>query len=138
MGASCKPLAIAIGSMTTGSLLSEPPRHGIRVRCPPPFATCIERANRTKPGEPMLDHLATASNTETARQQERKRLVKLCARITGDASVAEDLAHEALLEGWRHQHSLRESGHLSAWLSGVARHVSLRWLRHHSREWWRI
>ncbi|HEV8194980.1 MAG TPA: RNA polymerase sigma factor [Ktedonobacterales bacterium] len=81
----------------------------------------------------MLDNLATGRDKQTAWQQERERLVKLCARITGDASVAEDLAQEALLEGWRHQHTLREPDHFSAWLSGVARNVSLRWLRQHSR-----
>jgi RNA polymerase sigma-70 factor (ECF subfamily) len=82
----------------------------------------------------MVDHLGVAADgvTETWRR-ERLRLVKLCARLTGDASVAEDLAQEALLEAWRHRHNLREPDRFSPWLSGVARNVCLRWAREHQR-----
>jgi RNA polymerase sigma-70 factor (ECF subfamily) len=66
--------------------------------------------------------------------RERPRLVALCARLTGDPFAAEDLAQETLLEAWRHVCSLRESTHLHAWLSGIARNVCLRWQRAQGRE----
>jgi DNA-directed RNA polymerase specialized sigma24 family protein len=37
---------------------------------------------------------------------ERKRLVRLCAQLTGDATLAEDLAQETLLVAWRNGHQL--------------------------------
>lgn len=65
---------------------------------------------------------------------ERERLVRLCARLTGNASVAEDLAQETLLEAWRHEHTLRDPGRRAQWLSGIARNVCLRWIRRRGRD----
>ncbi len=62
-------------------------------------------------------------------QQERIRLVRLCATITGNVDAAEDLAQETLLEAWRHLHELRDPEKQSQWLSGIARNVCLRWER---------
>jgi DNA-directed RNA polymerase specialized sigma24 family protein len=42
------------------------------------------------------------------REQERRRLVGLCAAVSGDRSAAEDLAQETLLEAWRNRHKLRD------------------------------
>ena len=38
---------------------------------------------------------------------ERMRLVRLCARLSGNPDAAEDLAHETLAEAWRHAHKFR-------------------------------
>src|SRR5579884_1261519 len=65
---------------------------------------------------------------------ERARLVRLCARLTGDSQVAEDLAQETLIEAWRHIVQLREPENMSAWLSGIARNICLRWARTRGRE----
>ncbi|GEM_PF-186329 len=67
-------------------------------------------------------------------QSERTRLVRLCARLTGDSCVAEDLAQEALLEAWRHRQTLRQPEKFPQWLAGVARNVCLRWARRQGRE----
>jgi len=67
-------------------------------------------------------------------QDERARLVRLCAVITGNADVAEDLAQETLLEAWRHEDTLRDPERYSQWLSGIARNVCLRWMRKRSRD----
>ena len=64
---------------------------------------------------------------ETILLRERARLVRLCARFTGESSVGEDLAQETLLEAWRHFDALRDQERLPQWLSGIARNVSLRW-----------
>lgn len=61
--------------------------------------------------------------------EERIRLVRLCAKITGNVDVAEDLAQETLLEVWRYEHTLRDPARRVQWVSGIARNVCLRWLR---------
>ena len=65
---------------------------------------------------------------------ERRRLVRLCASITGDQAVAEDLAQETLLEAWRHRHKLREPSGADRWLSAIARNVCYRWARRRGRD----
>ena len=76
----------------------------------------------------------TASILESALPDERKRLVRLCARITGDVDAAEDLAQETLLEAWRHAHKLSDPSGYAAWLSAIARNVCLRWAQRRGRE----
>jgi DNA-directed RNA polymerase specialized sigma24 family protein len=58
--------------------------------------------------------------------EERTRLVRLCARITGHSEVAEDLAQETLLEAWKYQHALRDREKRSQWLSGIDHCLCLR------------
>lgn len=66
---------------------------------------------------------------------ERPRLVALCLRFTGgDRETAEDLAQETLLEAWRNAHKLRDRTAWRSWLSGIARHVCLRWARRYGSE----
>jgi RNA polymerase sigma-70 factor (ECF subfamily) len=65
---------------------------------------------------------------------ERRRLVGLCACITGDYAVAEDLAQETLLEAWRHRDRLHEPSGADRWLSAIARNVCLRWSRRRGRD----
>jgi RNA polymerase sigma-70 factor (ECF subfamily) len=65
---------------------------------------------------------------------ERQRLVRLCGHISGDFSVAEDLAQETLLEAHLHADGLRNPAARQAWLSGIARNVCKRWARTRSRE----
>jgi biotin synthase-related radical SAM superfamily protein len=47
-----------------------------------------------------------SGSLETTFACERARLVRLCAKFTGDGDVAEDLAQETLFEAWRHIHNL--------------------------------
>jgi RNA polymerase sigma factor (sigma-70 family) len=61
--------------------------------------------------------------------EERDRLIRLCASVTGNSSVAEDLAQETLFQAWRSRESLRDPARESAWLSGIARNVCRHWLR---------
>ncbi len=71
---------------------------------------------------------------ETVLPAERARLVRLCARLSGDRSVAEDLAQETLIEAWRHAGKLRDAAGYAPWLSSIARNVCLRWRRSQGRE----
>jgi RNA polymerase sigma factor (sigma-70 family) len=65
---------------------------------------------------------------------ERARLLRLCARLTGDLDAAEDLAQETLVEAWRHEHELRDPARRSQWLAGIARNLCLMWARSRARE----
>jgi RNA polymerase sigma-70 factor (ECF subfamily) len=58
--------------------------------------------------------------------EERQRLVRLCAVISGDRDAAEDLAQETLLEAWRHREKLTDPSGADRWVSAVARNVCLR------------
>jgi RNA polymerase sigma-70 factor (ECF subfamily) len=71
---------------------------------------------------------------EAALLAERPRLVRLCAHLAGDASAADDLAQETLIEAWRNAHKLTEPAGHAAWLSAIARLVCLRWARRTGRE----
>lgn len=71
---------------------------------------------------------------EQALAREHRRLVALCASITGNFHAAEDLAQETMIEAWQSQHTLRDSALLGAWLSGIARNLCRRWLRSRQRE----
>lgn len=83
---------------------------------------------------PRVAESGGAGGLEAALPRERGRLVRLCARLTGDVDAAEDLAQETLLEAWRHAHKLRNPDGLAPWLSAVARNVCLRWARARGRE----
>jgi RNA polymerase sigma-70 factor (ECF subfamily) len=72
-----------------------------------------------------LDHTLTS---------ERARLVRLCARLSGDQDAAEDLAQETLIEAWRHQDRLVDQQGADRWLAAIARNICLRWARRRGRE----
>lgn len=67
-------------------------------------------------------------------EAQRRRLVRLCAALSGNAGVAEDLAQETLLEGWRNIDKLHDPDGAERWLAAVARNVCLRWGRRAGRE----
>ena len=71
---------------------------------------------------------------ESVRPAERARLVRLCARLSGDPEVAEDLTQETLIEAWRHGDRLRDPTGQAAWLAAIARNVCRRWLRRRGQE----
>jgi RNA polymerase sigma-70 factor (ECF subfamily) len=68
------------------------------------------------------------------REPERRRLVQLCAALSGDRDAAEDLAQETLLEAWRNAHKLRDPEGADRWLAAIARNVCLRWGRRRGRD----
>lgn len=72
--------------------------------------------------------------THPWREPDRRKLVRLCAAISGDSTAAEDLAQETLLEAWRNAHKLRDPGGADRWLAAIARNVCLRWARSRGRE----
>jgi len=65
---------------------------------------------------------------------QRRRLVGLCAAMTGEYAAAEDLAQETLLEAWRNRHKLHDASGADRWLAAIACNVCLRWQRRRRRE----
>lgn len=65
---------------------------------------------------------------------EREMLVRFCTRYTGDIHSAEDLAQQALLQAWQHQHQLKEPNARRAWLLSIARNECRMWARSSGRE----
>jgi RNA polymerase sigma-70 factor (ECF subfamily) len=64
----------------------------------------------------------------TAFEFERPGLIRLCAQITGDVQVAEDLTQETLTIAWRIRQRLIEPKGATAWLRAIARNVCRRWM----------
>jgi RNA polymerase sigma factor (sigma-70 family) len=67
-------------------------------------------------------------------ESERRRLVRLCAVLSGDRCAAEDLAQETLLEAWRNLHKLYDARGAEPWLAAIARNVCRRWAHRRGRE----
>lgn len=83
------------------------------------------------------DIIDTGEPAEAALAAERARLIRLCARLTGDPGAAEDLAQETLLEAWRLRDRLRDPDNAerrARWLAAIARNICLRWQRSHGQD----
>jgi RNA polymerase sigma-70 factor (ECF subfamily) len=70
----------------------------------------------------------------TAMDNERTRLLRICRRLSGDREAAEDLAQETLLIAWRHRSRTGEAQASMAWLRGIASNVARDWARRQRRE----
>src|SRR6516225_9512888 len=57
------------------------------------------------------------------------RITALCHAKVGQADVADDLAQETLLRGYRALRSLSAPDKFGAWLCGIALRASLDWLK---------
>ena len=88
---------------------------------------------QVKPAREAFKPSETGNVFEATLAAERPRLVALCASMTGDRRIAEDLAQETLIEAWRHWHDIRDGARRDAWLAGIARNVCRRWARSRSR-----
>ncbi len=76
----------------------------------------------------------THDRTTATALEERVRLARLCARLTGNADNAEDLAHETLVVALRAETRLRDPARRPQWLAGIARNVCRRWAYQRGRE----
>jgi RNA polymerase sigma factor (sigma-70 family) len=74
------------------------------------------------------------SATDNAFLTERAALISLCARLTGNPDVAEDLAQETLLLGHQQAEHLRDQSRRLQWLRGIARNLCLHWRRRRKLE----
>ena len=66
-------------------------------------------------------------------EPERAAIRRALAAWTGDATVAEDLTQETLVEAWRSAKRPDDPDEQRRWLFGVARNVLLRWRREQAR-----
>ena len=73
----------------------------------------------------MLQQLPTKyipyEEFDDALATERPQLVRLCQRLTGDATAAEDLTQETLLTAWRLRERVSTAERLGAWLAEIGR-----------------
>lgn len=81
-----------------------------------------------------MEHLEESFGFENLLENERPRLVRLCAWFTGNQEVAEDLAQETLIAAWKSRDRLIGADKIKPWLSAIARNVCLNWSRQHYRE----
>ena len=81
-----------------------------------------------------MEYQIEGIDTDFVSREERARLVGLCRTLTGNADIAEDLAQETLLLAWRGIEGLREPQKRAQWIAGIARNVTLRWLRQQGRD----
>src|SRR5271168_3881583 len=75
---------------------------------------------------------ARAGHTEAYGELVRRwagRVTALCHARTGRAAVADELAQETLLRGFRFLASLKDPERFGAWLCGIALRASLDWLK---------
>jgi RNA polymerase sigma-70 factor (ECF subfamily) len=59
--------------------------------------------------------------------QERERVWRLCARLSGSTDVADDLAQEVSVQAWKGWENFRGQAAPSTWLHRIAVNVTLRW-----------
>jgi RNA polymerase sigma-70 factor, ECF subfamily len=62
------------------------------------------------------------------------RVYRFILRMTGDASLAEDLVSEVFLEVWRHADGFQARSQVSTWLLAIARNKMLSAFRRHCDE----
>src|SRR5437870_3335209 len=89
-----------------------------------------EAPRETEQGAPP----GSSARLDVPLPDDRARLVRLCARLTGDLDAAEDLAQETLYEAWRNAHKLHDLTGRTQWLAAIARNVCLRWTRARGRD----
>ncbi len=77
----------------------------------------------------VITQAAEPTTLEARLLTQRNQLIRLCAQLTSDAMLAEDLAQETLLVAWQNGHQLRDSARWAQWLTGIARNLCHNWLR---------
>jgi len=70
-----------------------------------------------------------AVDLEQALSAARPRLLRLAHRRGVTPDAADDVVQETLIEAWQHLSHLRSPERFDAWLDGICRNVSLRWVR---------
>lgn len=58
-----------------------------------------------------------------------KDVYQFAYQLTGDASVAEDVAQESFLKAWKHIRSYRQGSNFKTWIFTIARNTAIDWLR---------
>jgi RNA polymerase sigma-70 factor (ECF subfamily) len=79
-------------------------------------------------------HTQEAIEFETILEEERARLVRLCAWFSRAPEAAEDLAQETLIAAWKSQDQLTSLDKLKPWTTSIARNICLGWSRRYYRE----
>ena len=84
------------------------------------------------PGDDELVRQSLSGRTEAFEELVRRwapRILAVCHSRVGRAGMAEDLAQETLLRGFRSLKTLVEPSKFGAWLQGIANRACLDWLK---------
>jgi RNA polymerase sigma-70 factor (ECF subfamily) len=94
--------------------------------------SCIETAT----DEALIGAIAVGNREAMALLYGRHhvRVYRFVLRVTGDASLAEDIVSEVFLEVWRHAGRFKAQSKASTWLLGIARFKALSSIRKHSHQ----
>src|SRR5260370_4078733 len=82
----------------------------------------------------LTEAVLAVGDFEDMLRAERPRLVRLCRRLTGSDTAAEDVVQETLFEAWRSADRLTDAEGAARWLAAIARNVALRWARRQGRD----
>ena len=68
----------------------------------------------------------------------RSAAIRVCQRLVGDRSVAEDAVQEAVLQAWLSIDKLRRPERFGAWLIGITIHICHGWTRYRAEQTWSL
>src|SRR5262249_51192103 len=93
--------------------------------------------------EPVSDHALITLIAEGDRRamevlfgRHNVRIYRFIARLTGDATLAEDVVSEVFLEVWRGAATFKARSQVSTWLLAIARHKALTSMRQRQDTQW--
>lgn len=94
---------------------------------------------RSEVGDEVL--VASALREERASFSElldrhRRMVLALCARMLGDAILAEDVYQEASVRAWINLSRLRMPGSFGSWFAGIALNICHEWIRRSGTHPW--
>jgi RNA polymerase sigma-70 factor (ECF subfamily) len=96
--------------------------------------TATGRATRGRLDETLMESIAAGDRfaMQVLFQRHNVRVYRFVLRLTGNASVAEDIVSEVFLSVWRRAGTFKAKCQVSTWLLAIARHQVGSLLRRHS------
>jgi RNA polymerase sigma-70 factor (ECF subfamily) len=135
-------------SCTTVTKHKQAPRHQVcGIRCSADRNIASFASNRLKGGEahPLAADASDDALIKAIGQRDRHamavlygrhhvRVYRFALRVTGDATLAEDIVSDVFLEVWRHADRFKSKAQVSTWLLAIARNKSITAVRRHCDE----
>lgn len=88
--------------------------------------------------ERLLENFVVSGNPlcfEELYFRHRKRIYYLCLSVVKNRAAAEDLVQDVFTSAFSNCHTCRSPAAFGSWLSSIARHASLNWLKSNSTIW---
>jgi RNA polymerase sigma-70 factor (ECF subfamily) len=96
--------------------------------------TAATASSRQKLDKTLLASIAAGDQLamQVLFQRHNVRVYRFVLRLSGNASLAEEIVSEVFLEVWRHAGSFEAKSQVTTWLLGIAHHKSISALRRRS------